>query len=175
MPEPAFTTWKSRPLFVSSTFADMHAERDHLRVHAFDVLREQLLERFHNLETIDLRQGVETAQQGDEGERELKVLKVCLDEIERSRPFFVGILGDRYGWTPPSERMEAAAQAAGFEAGVVGKSVTELEILYGVLENPDQRGRSWFYFRELDYTGMPAAVRKRFDDRLEEDLKRRSG
>ena len=169
MPEPAFTTWKSRPLFVSSTFADMHAERDHLRVHAFDVLREQLLERCHYLETIDLRQGVETAQQGDEGERELKVLKVCLDEIERSRPFFVGILGDRYGWTPPSERMEAAAQAAGFEAGVVGKSVTELEILYGVLENPDQRGRSWFYFRELDYTGMPAAVRKRFDDRLAED------
>jgi hypothetical protein len=80
----------------------MHDERDFLRVHAFDVLREQLRERRHYLETIDLRQGVETAEVGDEGERELRVLKVCLDEIERSRPFFVGLLGDRYGLTRPA-------------------------------------------------------------------------
>jgi len=169
MPDPAFATWKSRPLFISSTFTDMQWERDYLRVHAFDVLAEQLKERRHYLETIDLRQGVDTAREEDEGEREMKVLKVCLDEIERSRPFFVGILGDRYGWTPPGERMDAAARAAGFPAEVAEKSVTELEILYGVLENEDQRSRSWFYFRELDCTGMPAEVRARYDDRYAED------
>ena len=166
MLDPAATTWNSRPLFVSSTFADMHAERDDLRVHAFDVLTQQLRERRHYLETIDLRQGVETAGETDEAEREIKVLKVCLDEIERSRPFFIGLLGDRYGWTPPEQRMSAAAQNAGFQGQVAGKSVTELEILYGVLDNPDQRGRAWFFFRELNYSGMPDAVRRRFDDRF---------
>ena len=166
MPESTFTTWNTRPLFVSSTFADMHDERDYLRIHAFDVLAEQLKERRHYLEAIDLRQGLETTDERDETERELKVLRVCLDEIKRSRPFFVGLIGDRYGWMPPEERMAAAAQAAGFATEVAGKSVTELEILYGVLENPDQRQRSWFYLRELDYTGMPDEVRKRFDDRF---------
>ena len=165
MPEPTFTTWNTRPLFVSSTFADMHDERDYLRIHAFDVLAEQLKGHRHYLEAIDLRQGLETTDERDDTDRELKVLRVCLDEIKRSRPFFVGLIGDRYGWMPPEERMAAAAQAAGFTAEVAGKSVTELEILYGVLKNPDQRQRSWFYLRELDYTGMPDEVRKRFDDR----------
>jgi len=56
----------------------MHAERDFLRVHAFAHLEEQLRERAHYLETIDLRQGVETTTEVDDIQRELKVLKVCL-------------------------------------------------------------------------------------------------
>jgi hypothetical protein len=40
--------------------------------------------------------------------------------------------------------------------------VTELEILFGVLENPDQRKRSWFYFRTLDRTDMPQEVSAQF-------------
>lgn len=51
-------TWTTRPLFVSSTFFDLHDERDHLRAHAFGPLEERLRERRHYLETIDLRQGV---------------------------------------------------------------------------------------------------------------------
>lgn len=105
---PATSFRKSRSTFLSSTFADMHAERDYLRAHAFAVLEQQLRERGHHLETIDLRQGIETAGGLAEAERELKVLKVCLDEIERSRPFSVGFLGDRYGWVPPDERIEGA-------------------------------------------------------------------
>lgn len=166
---PTGVTWNTRPLFVSSTFTDMHDERDELRIHTFAPLEERLRERRHYLETIDLRLGVETGGESDEAEREMKVLRVCLDEIKRSRPFFIGLIGDRYGWTPPAERMTAAARNAGFHAGVAGKSVTELEIIYGVLENPDQAARSWFYLRELDYGDMPADLRKRFDDRLADD------
>ena len=33
------------------------------------------------------------------------VLKVCLDEIERSRPFLLVLLGDRYGTVMPEERI----------------------------------------------------------------------
>ena len=156
--------WKARPVFVSSTFRDMHAERDYLRTHAFPELAEQLRERCHYLDAIDLRQGVENADEADEAARELRVLKVCLGEVERSKPFIVALLGDRYGWVPPAERIRAAAHSAGLPTSVEvgGRSVTELEILHGVLENPDQRRRSWFYFRALDRTSMPPAVAARF-------------
>lgn len=160
------TVWKARPIFFSSTFKDMHTERDYLRDHAFPRLAERLRERCHYLDTIDLRQGVENAHLADEAEREMQVLRVCLDEIERSRPFLVALLGDRYGWIPPAERISAAARAAGLSdsVDVEGKSVTELEILYGVLENTDQARRSWFYFRTIDRASMPPVIAARFPE-----------
>jgi len=136
--------WKARPIFISSTFQDMHAERDYLREHGFKELEARLRERCHYLDTIDLRQGVETLSAAGEAAREMQVLKVCLDEIERCKPFLIAILGDRYGWIPPAARIEAAAHDAGLPLSVEvsGKSVTEFEILHGVLENPDQKQRS---------------------------------
>ena len=105
----------------------MHAERDWLRNHVLPVLEERLRARQHHLETIDLRCGVDTASLDATSEhaREFQVLKVCLDEIERSRPFLIGLIGDRYGWLPPADRM-AAAQEAGFDGPVADKSVIEL-------------------------------------------------
>jgi len=157
----------SRPLFFSSTFRDMHAERDLLRNDAFLKLNDDILRpRRHELNVIDLRQGVEVAEIEDEAARELEVLKVCLEEISRSHPFLIGLLGDRYGWVPPAERMEAAARAADFPDDVAGKSVTELEILFAFARNPEQRERSRIYIREMDYTGMPDDVRADYDERF---------
>jgi tetratricopeptide (TPR) repeat protein len=150
-------SWKSRPVFITSTFRDMHAERDYLHQFVFPELEERLKERFHHLEPIDLRWGVETRSTGDQQAKELLVLKVCLAEIERSRPFLIALIGDRYGWIPPPERMKAAVNEAGFTTTVEGKSITALEIEYGVLDNADQRRRSRFYFREpLPYDSMDA-------------------
>ncbi|MFC1634822.1 DUF4062 domain-containing protein [Planctomycetota bacterium] len=146
---PEVINWKARPIFITSTFRDMHAERDYLRTHVFPVLEERLRERFHHLEVIDLRWGVESSAEEDLAAREILVLKVCLNEIERSRPFLIGLLGDRYGWVPPIERMQTAAGEAGFDRDLTGKSVTELEILYGVLDSEEQKKRSWFYLRDL--------------------------
>jgi len=157
----------SRPLFFSSTFRDMHAERDLLRNDAFLELNERILRpRRHELNVIDLRQGVEVAAVDDEADRELAVLRVCLDEIHRTRPFLIGLLGDRYGWVPPAERMEAAAGTAGFSEEVAGKSVTELELLYAFTRSAEQQKRSWIYIREMDYTGMPDGVRVVYDERF---------
>lgn len=47
--------WRARPVFVSSTFEDMQAERDHLRTHVFPELEERLRTRRFNLEWVDLR------------------------------------------------------------------------------------------------------------------------
>lgn len=143
----------------------MHAERDWLRVHVFPVLEERLRERFHHLETIDLRWGVEASSAEQEVERERLVLTVCLREIERSRPFLIGLLGNRYGWGPPARQLCEAAREAGLDADLDGRSITELEILHGVLRNPEQQRRSWFYFREpLPYEAMPPAVAARYSE-----------
>ena len=120
---PTFSQWRARPVFISSTFKDMQAERSYLQSHVFPRLEEKLRERRHQFEPIDLRMGVETAELGTVEAREALVLKVCLEEIQRSRPFLIVILGDRYGWVPPPERMENAVQEAGFDTEVKGKSV----------------------------------------------------
>ena len=50
--------WRARPVFITSTFRDMHSERDVLRTKVFPELEERLRARFHHLEPIDLRWGV---------------------------------------------------------------------------------------------------------------------
>ncbi len=152
------SSWVTRPIFISSTFRDMQAERDCLRDFVFPELEERLRARRHFLEPIDLRLGVEGGDAADEAAREIRVLKVCLSEIQRSRPFLIVLLGDRYGWVPSRERAQAAAREAGFDIDVRDKSVTALEIEFGILkEDPEQRHRSFFYFREpLPYDTMGA-------------------
>lgn len=76
----ASLVWKARPIFLSSTFRDMGAERDWLRANAFLRLGEQLRERCHYLDTIDLRQGVETASETDDAKREMQVLKAYRED-----------------------------------------------------------------------------------------------
>ncbi|MEY3880629.1 MAG: hypothetical protein RIQ94_1425 [Pseudomonadota bacterium] len=44
---------------------------------------------------IDLRWGV-TKEEAEQG----KVVRICLEEINRCRPYFLSFLGDRYGWAP---------------------------------------------------------------------------
>ena len=161
--------WIERTLFFSSTFRDMHAERDHLRGDTFLTLDDRLKSRHHHLNVIDLRQGMETAHIQDEAARELEVLRVCLEEVKRTRPFLIGLIGDRYGWIPPGQNIQAAARAAGFEGDVAGKSVTELELLYGLMADPGQQTRSRIYLREMDYTGMPDAVRADYDERFSKE------
>src|ERR1035437_7145839 len=57
---PQYAIWQSRPVFVTSTFRDMQEERDYLRAYVFPTLEERLRRRYHFLEPIDLRWGVET-------------------------------------------------------------------------------------------------------------------
>ena len=61
--------------------------------------------------------------------------------------------------------MKAAAQEAGYTADLTGKSVTALEIEFGVLNNPDQCKRSRFYFRTpLPYDKMPPEIAAIYSD-----------
>jgi len=156
----AYPQYSTIPVYICSTFADMQAERDHLRMHVFPALEERLRAHRRFLEWVDLRVGVEpTASLEDEQQRERQVLKVCLAEVRRCRPFLVVLLGDRYGWVPPADRIASATREVRFDGEHAGRSVTDLEIRFGVLSNPEQETRSFFYFREpLPYAAMPPDI-----------------
>lgn len=121
------------PIFVSSTFRDFHAERDELA----GPIRKVLNERFEadgigiRVEVVDLRWGVETASLTEQ-ERNDRVLDVCLGEIDRCRPLFVGLIGDRPGWSPAPDRLRRVAAAAGFAPPRLPKTITGLEMSYAV-------------------------------------------
>jgi len=129
-------------VFISSTFQDMHAEREELVKRVFPQLRKLCAERGVTWGEVDLRWGI-TDEQSAEG----KVLPICLAEIQRSRPYFIGLLGERYGWVPQEIPRELIEQEAWLKAHL-DHSVTELEILHGVLNNPEMAEHAFFYFRD---------------------------
>ena len=146
-------------VFISSTFRDMHAERDHLVKFIFPELRRLCESRGVTWGEVDLRWGV-TDEQAAEG----KVLPICLEEIRRCRPYFIGMLGERYGWVPDSIPWELLKREAWLMEQLAGhKSVTELEILHGVLNDPKMAGHAFFYFRDPKYLDKLPPDAKRED------------
>ena len=132
-------------VFVSSTFRDMQAERDELVKRIFPQLRKLAEERGVTWGEVDLRWGI-TEEQVSQG----KVLSICLDEIRECQPFFIGLLGERYGWVPDSIPPDVIDQEPWIDE-LADKSITELEILHGVLNNPDMASHAFFYFRDPAY------------------------
>jgi hypothetical protein len=75
-------------IFISSTFKDMHAERDMLDLDVFPEIAEFLRDYGEELTFIDLRWGINT-QTLEDNESTHKILTVCLDEIDNSKPYFI--------------------------------------------------------------------------------------
>ncbi len=132
-------------VFISSTFRDMKEEREILVKRVFPKLRKICEERQVTWGEVDLRWGV-TEEQKAEGE----VLPICLEEIKRCRPYFVGLLGERYGWIPDAIPQDLIDRESWLKEHL-SHSVTELEILHGVLNNPDMAAHAFFYFRDPQY------------------------
>jgi tetratricopeptide (TPR) repeat protein len=157
--------WRTRPLFVSSTFNDFQAERDLLQDLVFPDLAERLKARGHDLEPIDLRLGVETASEDDEFRKTLLVLNVCIQEAMRSRPFMIVLIGERYGAVVPPDRARRALEEAGVSGDPAGQSVTELEIEFGLQRVAAvEPVRAHAYFRTLDMASMSPEQRGRYRD-----------
>lgn len=125
-------------VFISSTFRDMNNERDYLNKFVFPRIYEYCNARKIEFYPIDLRWGIQ-----EEDSKNGLVMSACLEQIDESRPFFIGILGSRYGWIPT--RHEADMMRASVERQrpwVIEKvneraSITEIEMEYGVLRNHD--------------------------------------
>jgi hypothetical protein len=128
----------------------MGAERDELVKQIFPELRKMCESRGVTWGEVDLRWGI-TDEQRAEGQ----VLPFCLAEIARCRPYFLGLLGERYGWV--SDAFDPAlVEQEPWLPEHVGSSVTELEILHGVLRDPAMADHAFFYLRDPAYVeGRP--------------------
>lgn len=137
-------------VFVSSTFRDMHRERDALHVKVMPAINALAEQHGDSVAMCDLRWGIDTAAMGEaDGAR--KVLQVCLDEIDRCRPYMIVILGDRYGWMPGPEMIhDAVRNRSELRLSDEDISVTALEIEYGALGQLARLDHTLFYFRELE-------------------------
>ena len=150
----------SRPIVVGNCFAQ-----------SFPRLEKLCNERNLFFAPLDLRWGV-TSEQSGSGQ----VIKICLEEIDRSRPYFVCSLGFRNGWAlmpqdNPEDQyvqllqktFELAEQQFDWVLKCRDRSVTELEIMHGALNDPSLSPRCFFYFRDVSFlTTLPKKDRKLF-------------
>ena len=139
-------------VFISSTFRDMMPEREYLMKNVFPKLRKLCRSNGFDFTEVDLRWGI-TEKDAENG----KVIEICLNEIDKSRPFFIGIIGERYGWVPEYEDSSNFKKMLNnydwLENDVQsGLSVTEMEVQYGVLRNPAMKGNAFFYIRDRNIT-----------------------
>ncbi|MGM9753206.1 MAG: DUF4062 domain-containing protein [Candidatus Cryptobacteroides sp.] len=161
-------TWRRYNIFLSSTFKDMDYERDIIKFKVIPEVNRRFRSRRVELQAIDLRLGVNTAKMSEE-ESELKVLDVCTTCINSARPFFIGLIGQRYGWIPPVERWKEFVAGLSEEdrellKDTAGCSVTEMEIVYGALSQGsfDSSHVLFFLRDEASYEGLPQELKASF-------------
>lgn len=171
--------WQNVYIFISSTFNDMHAERDYLIKRVFPELRLWCAEHKLKLIDIDLRWGV-SEKDATENKR---VVDVCLNNVDKCRPFLLCLLGQRRGWVPGLSDIneETLTKFPGLKEYIGKRSITELEIIHGLLHplNDGSAGmrHAFFYHREPDYIDQIASeeIRQVFeretDDAFMDSLK----
>ena len=169
LPAEVTMAWQSRPIFVSSTFADMQAERDHLRTHVFPALETPAKP------TRPSRMGRPPPRGRCRflpGRRDARIAGAQgLPWRSSAVPPISDRVAGRSLWlVPPAERIAAAAREVGFDETITGRSVTDLEIQFGILSDAEQQPRSFFYFREpLPYADMPRQVAATYADTYDTD------
>ena len=152
-------------LFISSTFRDLGEEREHLVKKIFPEIRAICRNRGITFTEIDLRWGV-TAEEAEQG----GVTRICLEEIDKCRPYFIGLTGDRYGWVPDIGDLHKDPHLLTDYPWVVkaaeeGASITDIEFRHGSLRDLERgTGTSYFYFRNLQADSLVDGS----DERLEE-------
>ena len=139
-----------RSVFISSTFKDMQAERDYLHEKIFPRLRRLVGQYGEDIQEVDLRWGVDTYHMSEE-KSNYQVLRVCIDAIDRCKPYIIVLLGDRYGWIPDVEVVESLRDERVTAQYEESMSITNLEIKYGALSEEETLKRCIFCFRNPDF------------------------
>lgn len=136
-------------VFISSTFNNMQKEREYLLRHIFPKLRNIASKHDVTLTEIDLRWGI-TEDESKNG----KVVELCLNEIDNCIPFFIGIIGHRYGWIPEKTNISESDNMKDrynwvYEDIESKLSVTEMEMQYGVIRRKE-RTNAFFYIKDSE-------------------------
>ncbi len=145
-------------VFISSTFSDMQGERNIIVHSVFPRLRKAFSSRMIDITEVDLRWGIP-----EEDSESSRILEICIGEVLHCSPFFVGMVGDRYGSLASDEAIEglppAYRKALGEELPA-GLSITELEMRAGVFV-PKNADFSCFFIKSdilNDPTVQPEVV-----------------
>jgi nephrocystin-3 len=163
------STYKQRQvkLFISSTFKGLYDERDVLAKHVFPEIHRRCQQRKVDFVEIDLRWGIPKEQV-----KSGTAVPVCLARIDEGRPYFLGLLGERYGSAMKSEQIPVACDQYPWVEEYKDKSITELEILHALFpvgqrasekERQTTVKQALFYFRDPNY----AQTQSKSDDYLE--------
>ena len=113
--------------FISSTFRDMQQERDVLNNRILPELRELANKSGRDISLVDLRWGISTeALDSEEGMR--KVLSVCMELIDECMPYYIVLIGEKYGTIPSLGAQTLPAKMPLRE----NSSITEMEIIRAI-------------------------------------------
>lgn len=130
------TNRKAR-VFISSTFLDMGAERDAIVHRIFPALRRYFEPKKIDIVEIDLRWGIL-----DEEILDGNLIEVCISEVRRCAPFFLGIIGSHYGSVPSDDDIDSTND---YILNMIsddmpyGISITEMEMRAGILHRKRQQ------------------------------------
>eukprot|EP00731_Ephydatia_muelleri_P016594 Em0009g1018a len=163
--------WRTVRIFISSTFRDMHGERDMLTRFVFPEIRARARARNIQVYEVDLRWGVTETDA-----RSHKALEICLDEISHSQ-YFIGLLGQRYGWVQDEYWCPDTPEYDWLREYPAGRSITELEMHHAALCNPDKvTGKAFFYFRHPSVSQhIPQSFRADFESESHESAQKIEG
>lgn len=142
---------KGVKVFISSTFRDLDNERDYIVKSIFPRIINELNGKL--VHEVDLRWGI-TEEQANSG----LVVDLCLRYLLNSKPFIIGILGDRYGSSFSKDGIHLSPIVKSAFPNLEqqldsGKSITEIEIINGALESEDKDIKAIFFIKE---TSAPA-------------------
>lgn len=170
----ATTNWETVYIFISSTFDDMHAERGYLVKQVLPELRDWCEARKIRLRDVDLRWGVTEADT-----RSLRTVEVCLENIDKCRPFFICLSGQRYGWCPTMDDVseQTLSRYPGLRDAIEARrSMTELEVLHAsspLKTGYDPTEHVFFYLRDPRYLeelpNEPGYLRRVYADAAQPD------
>ncbi|EDQ86903.1 uncharacterized protein MONBRDRAFT_27684 [Monosiga brevicollis MX1] len=152
--------WRDVRVFVSSTFADMFSEREVLVRQVFPRLRAWGEARRLRIIDCDLRWGVPKESSPE------TVFRACLGELDRcieaeTNPFFINLLGHRYGWVPSDSELPASiATQYDWPSNI---SITHMEILHGAMRTGNPNAAFFFRRREA-LSNIPESFLPRFVD-----------
>ncbi|KAH3743270.1 tetratricopeptide repeat protein [Pelomyxa schiedti] len=146
-------------IFISSTFKDMSLEREAIIKRVMPALRAICSKRGVSIREVDLRWGI-TAEQSESG----NTISICLSEVDRCRPWFFCMLGDRYGWSHTENTRDDlltktfahASSQFPWIMNFTDRSITELEIRHAVLNQAtittESQKHCGFFFRSEQFS-----------------------
>lgn len=149
-------------VFISSSFEDMDNERNYLRDEIFPRIQEKARKRAVAVTALDLRWGI------PDGTDLGQTIEICMNEIDNSFPFFIGIIGGRYGTQPDKAKVFDSNDILREQFSILSQyfekklSITEMEMRYGVLDCDEEERRkinALFLTRKADLGAINNDVR----------------